>query len=43
MDRWEVLIETLFDDWDREISDQGTLSAIQEKIADAKAEAGSDY
>jgi MFS family permease len=43
MDRWDVLIESLFDDWDREISDQGTLSGIKEKIADAKAEAGSDY
>jgi hypothetical protein len=27
----------------REISDQGTLSGIKQKIADAKAEAGSDY
>jgi hypothetical protein len=43
MDRWDVLIESLFDDWDREISDQRTLSGIKEKIADAKAEAGSDY
>jgi hypothetical protein len=43
MDRWDVLIESLFDDWDREISDQGTLSGIKQKIADAKAEAGSDY
>jgi hypothetical protein len=43
MDRWEVLIESLFEDWDREINDQGTLSGIQEKVADAKAEAGSDY
>jgi hypothetical protein len=43
MDRWDVLIESLFDDWDREIGDQGTLSEIKKKIADAKAEAGSDY
>ena len=43
MDRWDVLIESLFDDWDREIGDQGTLSEIKKKIADAKTEAGSDY
>ena len=43
MDRWDDLIESLFEEWDREISDQGTLSRIKEKIADAKAEAGSDY
>jgi hypothetical protein len=43
MRQWDVLIESLFEDWDREISDQGTLSGIKEKIADAKAEAGSDY
>jgi hypothetical protein len=43
MDRWDVLIESLFDDWDREIGDQGTLSEIKKKIAEAKAEAGSDY
>ena len=43
MDRWDDLIESLFEEWDREINDQGTLSGIKEKIAAAKAEAGSDY
>jgi hypothetical protein len=43
MDRWDVLIESLLQEWDREIGDQGTLSGIKEKIADAKAGAGSDY
>ena len=42
MERWDELIEALFESWDREINDQGTLRGIKEKIADAKAEAGRD-
>jgi hypothetical protein len=43
MNRWDDLIESMFEEWDREINDQGTLSGIKEKIAAAKAEAGSAY
>jgi hypothetical protein len=42
MERWDELIEALFESWDREINDQGTLRGIKEKNADAKAEAGRD-
>jgi hypothetical protein len=44
MERWNELIETLFEGWDREINDAGALRGIKQKIADAKAEAGrNDY
>jgi hypothetical protein len=43
MGRWDVLIGRLFDDWDREIAERGTLSHIKAKILNARAEAAREH
>jgi hypothetical protein len=44
MGRWDVFISTLFDDWDKEITEGNLLNRINEKIEAAKAQAaGGQY